>query len=74
MNASKLYVLEEKYDEIANGDYSPWSKFLKLMTYDPSNDPYFSSVKTVTDDSEDEIDYEKPLTYSLSMESESPAR
>lgn len=58
-----LYVLEETYDEIVNGNYYPWSQFKDIRIYDPSDDPYFTSVKQM----ENDIDTSLPVeVYTLS--------
>lgn len=61
-----LYVLNETYDEIVNGDYEPWSQFQDIRIYDPTGDPYFSSVDTVSARGDDDIDMRHPVeVYTL---------
>lgn len=52
-----LYVLEEAYDKIINDTvypwkYFPWSQFKDIRIYDPTDDPYFASVREVSGDTD----------------------
>ena len=58
LNNCTLYVLEEVYDEITNGDYYPWKKFKNICIYDPTDDPFLSSVDEVGND----IDFSLPVS------------